>query len=94
MNFLLTKRPTRRKGEIGRWGDVSKHFLNHFCKKCDLLFEVFVSKTRKFCGTNFLDLANFIIFHFSQNFTFHKIAKINSAKNYSAKIYARENLYP
>ena len=63
VNFLLTIKPIRRTGEIGRYGVLTEQFLEHcFVKNMIFFFEVFVSKKRKFCGTNFLGLAFSIIF--------------------------------
>ena len=88
MNFLLTIRPIRRKGEIGRQGVVSKHFLGHcFVRNVIFFLNSLYLKKENFAKQIFqiqLILLCFNYFHLRFG---TKIAKIYSAKNYSAKIY-------
>ena len=70
MSFFVDLKTHTRRGK-GREGAVSKHFLEHYFVKKNLIF-----------GTNFQDLANLIIFRGTFK---DKITQTNFAKKYPAK---------
>ena len=60
-NFLLIKKTRGQRGRKKR-SCIKENYRIVFCEKNVLIFIGFPDKQIKFCGTNFCNLANFILF--------------------------------